>query len=161
MGKKQRGATIIEIITVITVFSTLFGIITISLLTSRAKASFQGTLSVLVSDIQAQQVKAISFDTQNSPTTDTYGIYFTQSSYTLFKGATYESLDPNNFVVTFADDIQFSNISLPYSSVKFLRNSGEISGFDPNLHTLTLINTQTNEQKTININRYGVITSAN
>ncbi len=159
--RTQRGSTFIEIIVVIVVFSTLFGIITVNLLTSRAKVSLQGALSTFLSDVQEQQVRAISFDAQGAAYATDYGVYFTQGSYTLFKGSSYSVSDPDNFVVTLDEGVEFSSITVPSSIVVFSRQSGEVTNFDPSQRSVTIKNTQNNEQKTIQINRYGVITSVN
>ncbi|MBI2430981.1 MAG: type II secretion system protein [Candidatus Levybacteria bacterium] len=149
--QKQKGATILEIILVMAIFATLFGFITISLLSSTAKASFQGALSVLIADIQSQQQRAISVDTDN-------GVYFTQNNYTVFAGSSYTPSNASNFVIALEEDLEFSDISLPNDSIIFEKRNGEAVGFSPNQHTVTIKNTLTNEQKTIQINRYGVIT---
>lgn len=161
MKKKQLGATVIELIAVISIFATLVGIITISLLTSQAKATLDSELRVVLADVQTQQARSIALDTDNGANSSEYGIYFTQNSYTVFAGSSYLPTDASNFVVTLEQGLEFSNISLPNNSIIFSKKMGEVVGFDPSLHSVTIKNIQTNEQKTIQINRYGVITDVN
>lgn len=161
MKKKQLGATVIELIAVISIFATLIGIITISLLTSQAMATLDSALRIVLVDVQTQQARAVSLDTDNSANTKEYGIYFTQNSYTVFVGPSYVPTDASNFVVTLDEGLEFSNISLPSNSIIFSQKMGEVVGFDPSLRSVTIRNIQTSEQKTIQINRYGVITGVN
>ena len=159
--KKQCGYTLTELMVVVTIFSLLLGLITINLLNSKQKASFNSSLTQLVSDIKQQQTSAMSLDTQGANTTSAYGIYFGQTSYTLFRGSAYVATDGANFVINLGENVQFSSVSFPGSSIIFQKLSGEILGFNPNLNSVTIKGTQNNQQKTIQINRYGVITQAN
>ena len=146
---------------VVSIFSTLLGLITINLLNSKQRASFNSSIIQLVTDIKQQQTSAMSLDTQGANGTSNYGIYFGLANYTLFRGSQYVATDSANFVINLGDNVQFSSVWLPLSSIIFLRQSGEVSGFDPSLNTVIIKNTQNNQQKTLQINRYGVITQVN
>ncbi|QQG40539.1 MAG: hypothetical protein HYV37_03140 [Candidatus Levyibacteriota bacterium] len=153
MEKKNVGATIIELVTVITIFSTLFGVVALNLFTAKAKASFQSTINMFLADITGQQIKAMAQNAQ--------GIYFSQNSYTLFKGDVYLASDQDNFVVKLGDNIEFLSVLLPSQSVVFSKISGEVLGFDENQNSIVIRDTENNQQKTIKINKYGVITQVN
>ncbi len=155
----QAGFSLIETGIVVAVFSVLIGIATINLLGSKQKANVAGTVTLVVSDIKQQQTKAMTLTTQSGVTAD-YGIYFTPENYVLFKG-TYSPDDANNFVVAYGENITASVSALPTNTILFSRQTGEVSNFDSSKNTLQLINSVTNEKKTIRINRYGVITQAN
>lgn len=159
--KNARGATLIEIIVVIGIFTTLFGLITVNLLNLPQKASLQSSLTTFISDFKHQQSKAMFLDTNGSLTTSDFGMYFEQNRYTLFRGNTFSPGSSDNFTVALGENVQFASIFFPSSIVVFQRQSGEVLGFNPALNSITLKNTQTNEQKTIQINRYGVITNVN
>ncbi len=164
MGKNRHnesGYTLTELLPVVAIFSILLGLITVNLVNSKQKASLSSSITQLVSDIKQQQTSAMSSDTQGASNTNNYGIYFGQESYTLFRSSSFVATDSANFVINLGDNVQFSSVSLPLSSVVFLRQSGEVLGFNPSLNTVIIKNTQNNQQKTMQINRYGVITQVN
>lgn len=157
---KQLGFSFIEIILSMGVFAILAGFITLNVLTSKHKISLASSIIEVISSTKQQQVRAMTLTTELGMTSD-YGVYFTGNTYTLFRGSTYVAGNNSNFAISLGDNITFSSVSLPSSSVVFLRASGEVSSYDPLQHSISVKNTQTNEQKTIQINRYGVITSVN
>lgn len=156
----QRGYTLIEIIVVGAILSILLGLTTVNLLSTKQHTSFNTSLGQLTSDIKSQQIKAIQLVSNPSGVTSDYGVHFESNSYTFFTGA-YSPGNSNNLIISLGDNIEFSSILLPNSSIIFQRKSGEVSAFDPNMDTITVKDTTTNQQKTITINRYGVITSVN
>lgn len=156
----QRGYSLLEIGIVVSVFSVLISIATINLLGSKQKVSIAANTTLLVSDIKQQQIKAMTLATQGGGTAN-YGIYFTPTNYVLFRGSSYLPSDVDNFTVLYDDNITASVSGLPQATIIFARQSGEVVNFDPNKNTLILTNVMTNEKKTIQINRYGVITQAN
>lgn len=158
----QIGSTLVEIMIMMVVLSTLFGLITINLLNTKQKANYNTTLFQLLSDIKTQQTKAMSLGIEgNASTTSDYGIHFESTSYTIFRGSTYTVSNTSNFVVNLGDNMQFSSITFPSSVLIFSRQSGEISSFNSSLNSIILKNSLNNEQKTIKINKYGVITQIN
>ncbi len=151
-----------ELIIVLAIFSALFGITTINLLNTREKTSFTSSLTLLTSDIKQQQTKAMSLSVEGQAvTTSDYGVHFETTTYTLFRGSSYSAADTTNFVIKLADNVAFSAVTLPSRTVIFSRQSGEVSGFSAGQNTVTIKNSQNNQQKTIHINRYGLITQVN
>lgn len=155
----QRGFTYPELIVIMGVVSMLFGFITVNLLSIQHKASINATTTMLISDIKSQQIKAMVGEKETGLTGASYGIYFEQNRYILFVGPVYLPTEPSNFPINLEQNMQFTNIAFPNATLVFSQGSGEVSTFIEGASSVTLKKTVGNEQKTIVINRYGVITS--
>ena len=152
----RNGFTLVELLVVMGIIGTLFGMVTISLLRAQHTASVSAVADQLVSDMRAQQAKALSgtHDTTGGP--NSYGVHVTSSSYSLFQGATDPS-DQTDYTVS-PTGIAFST-NLPNNMIDFQERSGEFSGYVSGPYTITVTSAYGTEQKVITINRYGVITS--
>jgi type II secretory pathway pseudopilin PulG len=159
LNKKQTGITLIELLVVISILIVLTGLTTINVLHARHQSILTASVDTFIADLKQQQLKAMVGDTEGRNDSDNYGIHFGTNTYTLFHG-TYSSNDQTNSTIQLGDNIQLSSITFPGSQIIFLKNSGEISGFDqnPNKNTITLVDISNNLQKKITINRYGIIT---
>ena len=161
MKKKLSGFTLPELIVVVGILMILLSISSINLLTIYGKTSLGTKLSTLISDIKHQQLKSIVGDTEGETSAESYGIYFEQNRYTLFKGSSYSASDPLNFIINLESDLQFSNIAFPQSQLVFSQGSGEISAYTSDTDTVTLTNIRTSDSKTLELNRYGVVVTIN
>lgn len=159
--KLSRGFTFIELMMVMGIITILFGVSTINLFKTKHKTSLNAAIAILVNDMKAQQLKAMSGDTEGMINHDTYGIRFETHRYMLFRGPYYTSGDPANFPVTLEEDIQIDNISWPDNKIVFASVSGEIANFSSGNNTMRIKSIYSDDQKTIIINRYGVVTSIN
>lgn len=155
----RNGFTLIEVLTVFAVTVILISISVVSLSTVRESATTDSSLEVLLSDIKLQQTKSMTGDTFGQSTTLPFGIYFTSTSYTLFRGNSYSAADPLNFTVPLSGNLQFSSITFPSSQIVFEKGSGEIVNFSDSTDTITLTNTVSNQNTVITLNRYGAFTS--
>ncbi|MBI2031302.1 MAG: type II secretion system protein [Candidatus Levybacteria bacterium] len=155
VSSKQKGFTLLEILISLTIFATLLGFATVSFLNTRQTSSINSSLEKIVSDIKSQQLKAMAGSSDGGESGSSYGIYFAVSSYTLFRGSSYNPSDSTNLTIDLNENINMTSILLPSNSVVFSQQSGEILGFDSNNNSITLKNISANEQKTITINRYG------
>ena len=155
------GFALVELIVVIGIISILFGISTISLLSVRDKASLNTTVATVINDIKSQQIKAVVGDTEGRSSHNSYGVYIEPNRYIFFHGPVYSSSDPDNFAIALSGDLQFSNILFPSSQILFNSVSGELASFTSGANSLTIQNVNDNNTKTIEINRYGVITAIN
>ena len=126
----RKGITFVELIVVTGIFMTLFGLVGVNFLTTIHKASLASAVAPLLADIKSQQLKAVQGDTQNTGMTDRYGLYFTNGSYTLFKGS-YSPADPANVLIELPENTQFSGIVFPQSQLLFEKGSGEVVSFVP------------------------------
>ena len=154
----SKGYTIVELLVVMGLFAIFFGFASLNLLSVRSRTSLATTTEVLVSDLRAQQVRAMNGDTSGESQDINYGIYFSPNSYVLFKG-TYSQADTSNFSVNLDEATITTTFSA--STIIFNKGSGEVVGFDPNANTIRLSSTSSNTSKIITVNRFGVVTSAN
>lgn len=162
MGKYfSFGFSFIELIVVIGILATLMSIAVINLNGIQRRADIDSTLLTIITDLKQQQQKAMSGDTEGRTTHDMYGLYFQNNSYTLFHGPTYNVGDTANFVLPLDTSLQFTNVTFPQSRIIFASGSGEIVGYSAGSNTFSLKSIITNEQKTVTLNQYGVITAVN
>lgn len=159
-SSNQKGFSYPELIVLMGVVAMLFGYITINLSGTLRRTTIDTTYQTLISDIKSQQTKAMTGSIDGG-LPGSHGIYFESNRYILFRGTTYSSTDPSNFPVNLEQNVEFGNITFPGSTIVFLPGSGEISGYINGNNTVTVVNIGGEEQKTITINRYGAVTSAN
>lgn len=157
--KTSRGFTLVEILMVMVISLTIMGLSAVSLLRTQQVTNINNSVGQIISDINSQQLKAMVGATDGTSASSSYGIFFIQDSYVLFRGTSYSPTDSTNTVISLEKNINISNISFPSSSIVFSRQSGEIVGFSPGNNSLTINYIASNEQRTITINRYGVVTS--
>lgn len=146
-----------EIIIVVAIASILLGFVGFNLVKAERNTTLSSTIQTLVSDTKSQQLKAMSGSTEGRTTSDSYGIYFQPTNYTLFHGMTYIPNDPSNFVVNADNTIVFST-TLPNNLLIFSKISGEAAGWVQGQNTITITNTTDDSKKIITVNQYGVIT---
>lgn len=156
----QKGFTIVEVLVVISILIVLIGLSTINLLNAKHQSSLSTSVDTFITDLKQQQLKAMVGDTEGRSTSDNYGIFFGTNTYKLFHG-TFSSSDPTNFNVTLGDSIQFSDVTFPGSQIIFLKGSGEVDNYTSGSSTVTVKDILDNNQRTITVNEYGVITAIN
>lgn len=147
----SAGFTLVELAVVIGVLATLLGIATISLSSSQQKTSMSTTIQTIISDMKAQQIKAMIGDTEGRVSASPYGVHFDANQYVLFHGA-YIIGDSSNFVVSLSPNLQFTTLI----DVVFSQTIGELTAT-----SVTIQNITSSETKTIQLNKYGVITAVN
>ncbi len=153
----NRGFTLVETIMVMGIMATFLGIVTVGVLGFQRRASLSEVTNILVSDLQAQQVKAMTGASVSGSVPTGYGIYFEPNRYVLFSGSSYSPSDPANASVSLASPVSISSVGFGGNTVVFLRRSGEILGFVAGADDITIA-TDNGETKTIRLNRYGVVT---
>lgn len=157
----KSGFTLPEIVVVIGILFVLTGFTISNLFGAKHTTSLNTSIETFIADLKHQQIKAMVGDTEGRATADSYGVYFGQSSYTLFHGAIYSQGDPSNFTINLGDNIQFANVLFLQSQIVFEKGSGNVSGFVAGSNSVTLRNTLTNEQKVVTTNRFGAVISVN
>jgi prepilin-type N-terminal cleavage/methylation domain-containing protein len=157
MKKILRGFTLMEIAIVLAVLATLFGLVWINLLGSREKASTAAATDTFVSDLRNQQLKAMLGDTEGRVGNDIYGIFLGTTSYTMFHGAVYSPADPANQQVVLGDNMQFQNILFPGSVILFASGSGELLAYASTTASVKIVNTVSNDLRTVQLNSLGVV----
>ncbi|MFH0979377.1 MAG: prepilin-type N-terminal cleavage/methylation domain-containing protein [Candidatus Roizmanbacteria bacterium] len=168
---KRLGLTLVEIIIVIGIIAILSTFASFNIVRSRNVVSLDSTVSSLINDIKSQQIQAMSGFTQAGVQNPYYGIYFDSNiepnRYILFHTASYQLDDSANFPINLDQDNKFIlPINLPDNQIVFASSSGEIKDFDPNFnpdhsYNITLKNINSNEQKTIYFNKFGVVYAIN
>lgn len=156
----ERGFTLIELGIVFGIIALLFGFVTLNLGNVQKVTSINSVIDILVSDMKSQQTKAMA-GTVSSGLGESYGIYFQSDRYILFTGTTYSSTNSSNFIIMLGGNVEFVNSTFPGNSLVFLRQSGELNGFTDGMNTIDIQSIQGLNKKTINVNRYGVVTEIN
>jgi len=157
----RQGVTLVEMMVVMGVVAILFTLGTVSILGVQRNASVNSSLEKLTTDVREQQSKTMLGDGEKQVIASASGIYFTQNNYVLFRGNSYNSTDPSNYVVNLDPGWSFDTINFPNSTIIFSRGSGEISGFTIGQDNVVLKNSGNNETRTVTFNRYGAIVSIN
>ncbi len=157
----QKGFSFLEVMITTSIMAILFSIITFNLLRAQGSSSEQSNLDNLVSDIRAQQTKAMTGSTEGRSTSSNYGVYFLSDRYILFNGNSYNEAEPTNYTIELPDDIEIVSTTLPSNTLLFSVLSGEIVGYTDTSNSVIFRSLSTNEQTVITLNRYGVITGMN
>lgn len=147
-----RGFTLPEVVIVIGIMLTMLGIGTLTLVRAQNQNYLSSTLDTVIADLREQQIKAMVGATEGSGSAASYGIHVEGTSYTLFRSA----YGTANYVVTLPPTVQITT-TFANAQVLFAQGSGETGSSG----TITLFNTANNEQKTITVNRYGIVTGIN
>lgn len=153
----SAGFTLVELMVVMTIFAILTAMIFANIVRPQQVASLDSAVSQLVADLRSQQLKAMLGESETGTDADTYGIFFSPTAYTLYRGA-YTAGNGANFTVTVGPDINFTSITFPSSRVSFARQSGDVQSFSTTTNSVIVRNIQTNEEKRVSVNRYGVVT---
>lgn len=157
LAKRQTGFTFIELVLVIGILGTLFGIGVLSLSNLQLFTTNSTDASVLISDIKSQQIKAMTGDTEGRGTPDNYGVKILPNQYILFHGNTYNPSDTSNYAIDISASQSLTS-TFPNNEILFTQSSGEIAGFSNGQNTIILTTTSTGEKKTITLNKYGSVT---
>lgn len=155
----QRGFTVIEIMLVMAIAAVLVGLSTVSLFNFQRKSNLTATANTFIADLKDQQTKAMSGATEGDTANNTYGVNLTSNSYILFKN-TYSSSASTNFTIALPETVQMTT-AFPNAQIIFERGSGEISGYTNGSASVTLQDRNSGEQRVIQLNKYGVVTSNN
>ncbi|MBP6979566.1 type II secretion system protein [Candidatus Curtissbacteria bacterium] len=152
----KKGFTLIELILVVTILGLVVVFSSVVFTNQQNQTSLESTILEVNSAIRESQNKSVS-QSQDASGDDNYGIYFTSTSYTVFKGINYSSNNSTNFVVNFSSGITLSQINLPNSQLIFDRLTGKLTAYSDVQNTL-VFSSFDNVTKTVTINPYGAIT---
>jgi prepilin-type N-terminal cleavage/methylation domain-containing protein len=155
MRINQSGFTFIELIVVMGIAATLFGFITLNLVSTQRTTSVDSASDVLVSDMASQQTKAMMGAGVSSGTS--YGIYFESDKYILFEGTTYIPSDIKNYAVVVGPGLTITNIKFPNNTLVFSARSGAVNNFSSGNDSISMQDIQGTKVETVKVNRYGVV----
>lgn len=150
----------VELLLVMGILATLFGISTINLINLPAKTATETSVTVLISDIKSQQIKSMVGDTEGRGTPDNYGIKIEPDGYTLFHGQNFIATESSNFKIPNERNFSYSS-TFSNNIIVFASGSGEILNFIEGQNSITNTNDSTGQSKTLEINKFGVITDVN
>ena len=159
MKNNQSGFTLVELVVVMGIASTLFGLVIFSLINQQRHTSVSSSSDTLVSDMSSQQNKAMLG--AGAINGNSYGIYFQSDKYILFTGNNYSSQNTTNFTVPIDPGYSIANITFPNNTLVFSARTGEVSGFSSGKTTVTIRDSDGTKIETITVNRYGVVTKEN
>lgn len=152
----NQGFTLIELLVVLGLVALLAVFASINLIRPQTKISVDSTVQTLISDIRQQQIKTMSGDTEGQGTALNFGVYFSPTSYTLFRGSTYNPSDISNFEVELDTNLNLST-TFGSSEVVFSRRAGEINNFVGGANTITVTNSADGESKVFFLNQLGAV----
>ncbi len=158
---RRSGFSIPELSIVMAIMISLYLLGTSNLFSPQRTNELRTTEDTLISDMTSQQARAMTGDTASTGTNSSYGVYFQQDRYTLFKGVSYSAGDANNFTVTLGPNVRFSSINFPNDTLVYAQSSGEAAGYVSGQDTVVLEDAGEGVTRTIHVNNYGVIDSVN
>ncbi|MBP9691606.1 prepilin-type N-terminal cleavage/methylation domain-containing protein [Candidatus Woesebacteria bacterium] len=159
-NKLNTGFTLIELLLVMAISLVLIGVSTVSLTNVQQYSYLSKSLELLLSDIKLQQAKAMNGVTETG-TAVRYGIYFGESSYTLFQGDAYDPDEATNFTVNLDGQLTFGSTEFAGDQIVFDTGSGEIVGFVDGQDSIVIANPGSSEDTVIELNSYGIFTEIN
>jgi Tfp pilus assembly protein FimT len=146
--KRSAGATLVELLLVIGLLASLFGISALSL----TNIESEGPL-----DVDASKIKVALLTAQTSTVNGNLaGVFFTGNKFVLFYAEDYHEDDPNNLATDLSPNVTLTTIDVPSQTVKFAK----ITGYPKNFvapQSLILTEGSTGKTRTINLNRLGVV----
>lgn len=148
MGSKylstEEGFSLIEILLVVSLFIVVLTISSTNLFNPLGVEKVNNLSTDITSLLKDAQAKAMASETSGQGTTSEFGIHFTSSSYTLFKGSIFNPADTNNFTANVASGLSIApNLPCPSSpndcsNIVFSRLSGEVLNFNQTQNSLCL-----------------------
>lgn len=156
----SQGFTLPELLVAMSMFAILIGLVTINLAHSQGSANITSAVDTFIADINAQQVKAMTGETGGALAASSYGVHFDTADYVLFKGTTYTAGDASNTTIPIDGGVTIVSTTFPNNQIIFNQADGEVAGLLSGQADVTL-KTPNGTQKTVSINKYGVIVSVN
>lgn len=151
----QKGIALVELLVVMGIFAVLIVFATVNLSGARDTTVLAISVDTIVTDVKSQQFKAMVGDTDGTGDSDSYGIYFESSRYTLFKGASFVPGAPSNFTIMLESGVEFSSITFLNSSLIFSQSTGEVVGWAQGNNSITVKNSLSGQANVITVNRIG------
>ena len=159
--KNNRSFALTELLLVMGIMGILLTLGTVSLFNLQRRTYLDSMVTTLVSDLRHEQLKSMLGYTAGENDTASYGIRFESNRYILFRGNNYTPNDPHNFIVNLDGNIEITAVTLPDSQIIFEKGSGLIRNYLADSSSITLKSITSSEQKTIWLNKYGVIIAVN
>ena len=152
------GFTLVEVLVVICIFVLLLGLPMAFFWGIGRGDALEAQAREVVAVLHEAQTNTISGRSQDGQQPTNFGIYFGTTYYDVFSGSSYSANDPKNQRNDLPSGITFSQIQLPNNEVIFAKVTGQVSNFDVNQKSLTLLENNTGKAKHITIVKVGSIT---
>lgn len=156
---KNKGFTLIELLIVFVVIAIISSIVVLSLSKFRNEQALKNTTIDIVSLLnKARQNTLSSVNSMN------YSVHFEEDKTVLFIGNTYVEGDPTNEEILFTSVVNIPttggiNISGGGNEINFERLTGEVTNGTNSSTIVVQQVSDSTKQKTITINKIGVISS--
>lgn len=148
--------TYVELMMVLGILGVLLSISILSIGPLISSTDVTAQVQVLLADVGSMQLKSMRREQGVVGQTTPFGIYFQAQEYVLFQGTVYNPSDSENIVIELPDDLTFSTISLPSSTILFERGSGDFTGYVPATSSVTLTQASSGASAVLQFNRYGI-----
>lgn len=155
---RQHGYTFPEIIVVVGILAVLFAIGSVGLLRVERRPQLTTTANKLIADIKQQQLKAMVGEVDSTGSRSPYGIFFTLTSYVLFRGTSYNPGDTANAPVDVNSTLTLTT-TLPANALVFAKGSGEVVGASVGQDMVTITQTDNGDSVAVRINALGTVVS--
>lgn len=121
---KEKGFTLIEILITLGIVGVLFGLISAPLMSFYRDIVYRGNVENVLTMLDEARKSTLS-----SYYSSQYGVHVATSTVTLFKGATYSAVDPDNDVFELSGIVEITetNITGGGDEIVFERITGETS----------------------------------
>lgn len=140
----KKGFTFLELLIVIAIIAIISAIIVGAFSMIKNNQALEKDVSAIIAYLDDAKSKTLA-----SKDSDQYGVHFTPSTISLFKGAAYNVSDPGNLTYQLDDTVTLNPITIAGggSDVIFTR----LTGGTPHSGTITASSTRTLRTKTITI----------
>lgn len=140
------------------IMAILLSFSSLSFFNTRTRTVLSTSFDTFITDIKNQQTQAMVGDTEGRGVPDAYGVYIQPAGYTLFHGTIYNPADTTNIPFDVADGFELST-TFPESKIVFATSSGEVLNFTLGQNAVTITETASGQQKVLQLNKLGAITS--
>ena len=146
----ENGFSLVEILLVVSFFVIIFSFTTTNLFSPLGREKVNGLSKDVISILKDAQIKAMNSETLGQGVNSEFGVHFSASSYTLFRGIVFNPLDTNNFLVSVPTGLAINpNLPCPASpndcnNIIFSKLTGEVQNFDQAKNSLCLTDSLNN-----------------
>lgn len=156
--RQKRGYTPIELLVVIGILMIIFAISLTSLSSMEKEDRLQSWADQVEATLNYAKTQALNGASLSGSDSLAFGVHFSEDDFTLFPGLSYQPTDSRNLLNQLPESLYFATINLPSANdVIFQKITGEVINFDPLHSQLILRDRSSQRQRTISINKLGVV----